>query len=182
VLFDHLLDARAFAACGSNDVRSGRLQCQTPKSKKWLAISAHDHKSFHSAPLPGPFPSSVASSAPDAGRAMSLSFRHAFAGNGTRKGQVKAPTTMARVTKQRTRSRQNSSGYFGDRFGLLLDRRSPDRRSSFERRSPINRRSSSDRVSTPLRRSTFDRRSSLDRLSSLVIGASPFVTQNGNGC
>ena len=90
---------------------------------------------------------------------------------------------MATVTKQGIRFRQNSNGYFGDTFGLLLDRRSKsDRRSLFERRSPIDRRSSSDRVSTPVRRSTLDRRSSLDRLSSLVIGASPFVTQNRDGC
>ena len=100
-----------------------------------------------------------------------------------RTGQVRAPTTMATVTKQGIRFRQNSNGYFGDTFGLLLDRRSKsDRRSLFERRSPIDRRSSSDRVSTPVRRSTLDRRSSLDRLSSLVIGASPFVTQNRDGC
>ena len=34
--------------------------------------------------------------------------------------------------------RENSNGYFGDTFGLLLDLRSkPDRRWLFERRSPI---------------------------------------------
>jgi hypothetical protein len=70
----------------------------------------------------------------------------------------RAPTTIARATKPRIWFRQNSNGYFGDTFGLLLDLRSkPDRRSLFERRS------------------------SLDRLSSLVIAAFPFVTQNREG-